>query len=92
MNKREFCKEFAEKTEMTAKQAEAQLDVMLGIIEKVFKACDKLVIKGFGTFKGKHRDARKAKNLATGKEITVPACIVPAFRPKKELKERLNSK
>lgn len=51
---------------------------------------DKVVIKGFGTFKvGAHR-ARKHRNPGTGDVIMTPDRLVPKFEPAASFREELN--
>lgn len=45
---------------------------------------------GFGTFTVRKRSARTGRNPQTGKEITIAAAKVPAFRAGKALKDAVN--
>ena len=90
MNKSEFIKELANKSDLTIKQASAACDAFLSIIKDAMKSGEKLSIAGFGSFEGKVRPARQAKNPATGETISLPETRVPAFKPAKLLKEELN--
>jgi integration host factor subunit beta len=47
-------------------------------------------IRGFGAFSVKKRNARNGRNPRTGEPITVQEKIVPFFKPRKEMRERLN--
>ena len=62
----------------------------ISIIKDAMKSGEKLRIAGFGSFEGKVRPARQAKNPATGETISLPESRVPAFKPAKLLKEELN--
>ena len=42
---------------------------------------------GFGNFEVRERAARKGRNPQTGKEITIAASKVPAFKAGKALKD-----
>jgi DNA-binding protein HU-beta len=42
---------------------------------------------GFGTFKVRAKAARVGRNPQTGKPISIPAKIVPVFRPGTRMKE-----
>ena len=46
-----------------------------------------VALVGFGTFTTAKREARKGRNPATGKEITIAAATLPKFRPGKALKD-----
>ena len=56
-------------------------------IQQALAGGDKVQIIGFGSFEVRDRKERKVISPATGKEITVPATKVPAFKPGKSLKE-----
>lgn len=45
---------------------------------------------GFGTFETRDRTERVGKNPQNGKEVTIPACKVPAFKAGKALKGAVN--
>lgn len=47
----------------------------------------RIEIRGFGVFKTKERNAKIARNPRTGKEIHIPARLVPIFKPSKILKQ-----
>jgi DNA-binding protein HU-beta len=56
-------------------------------MKEALKKGDKVEIRGFGTFLMKERAPRVARNPKTGEKVTVPAKLVPAFKPGKDLKE-----
>ena len=45
------------------------------------------MLGGLGTFKVSKRNERKGRNPQTGKDIVVPASMVPKFTPARALKE-----
>lgn len=92
VNKAELVKEIAEKTDMKKKDAEAVLAAVISSIQEDLVKGNKVQLIGFGTFEVRHRAARKGRNPQTGKEITIPATQVPAFKPGKALKEAVNNK
>jgi integration host factor subunit beta len=51
---------------------------------------DRVEFRGFGVFSTKRRRARAARNPRTGAQISVAQKRVPAFKPSKEMHERLN--
>ncbi|MEN6350949.1 MAG: HU family DNA-binding protein [Syntrophomonas sp.] len=87
MNKSELVKSLAEKAEITQKDAAKVLDATVETIQQALANGDKVQIIGFGSFEVRDRKERKVISPATGKEITVPATKVPAFKPGKSLKE-----
>ncbi len=65
------------------------------IMEKIGQALvdgDKVELRGFGSFKVKMRQARKARNPRTGEKVQVEAKWVPYFKASKDLKVRMNGK
>jgi nucleoid DNA-binding protein len=48
-----------------------------------------VVALGFGTFQCSQRKARTGRNPRSGKEINIPACSVPRFKPGNKLREAL---
>jgi integration host factor subunit beta len=51
---------------------------------------EKIEIRGFGSFKVKHRDGRRGRNPKSGEGIYIESKKVPFFKAGKELKERIN--
>jgi integration host factor subunit beta len=51
---------------------------------------DKIEIRGFGSFKVKHREGRRGRNPKSGESIYIESKKVPFFKAGKELKERIN--
>ena len=48
-------------------------------------------IRGFGTFKVRHRKARTARNPRTGAAVEVPPRRVPVFQPSRLFLGRMNA-
>lgn len=69
--------------------AEKVLNSFMNTIEKALKEGDKISLTGFGTFECTRRASRTGRNPRTGKEIEIPSCNVPKFRPGNKLKEAL---
>tara|TARA_B100000029_G_C17421187_1_gene904370 strand:+ start:816 stop:1118 length:303 start_codon:yes stop_codon:yes gene_type:complete len=66
------------------------IDIIFGEISEAMKNDMKYEIRGYGTFKTKHRKARMAKNPKTGEKISIPSKKIPAFKMSKYMKTRLN--
>jgi len=90
MNKSELAKAIAAKADLTQKQASVVLDSMIDIIQDTVASGDKLALIGFGTFETRKIAAKKARNPRTGETVAVPAKTVPAFKPGKSFKEKVN--
>ncbi len=90
MNKTELVDHIAHEADLTKVAAAAALDAVLSGITKALKANDEVRLVGFGSFSVKKREAGKARNPATGKEIDVAASNNARFKPGATLKAALN--
>lgn len=89
MTKAELIAAVAEEAGIKKSLAEKTLDAFIDTIAKAMKNGDKVALTGFGTFQCSQRKARTGRNPKTGKEINIPACSVPRFKPGNKLKEAL---
>ena len=89
MNKGELIDAVARNTgeskALSAKMIDETLDVIMGGVVTQ----DKVQITGFGTFEGRDRKARTARNPQTGAPVYVPATRVPAFKAGQGFKDRV---
>jgi DNA-binding protein HU-beta len=70
--------------------AEKVLNAFLDTIAEALKAKEgKITLTGFGTFSVVERAARMGRNPRTGKEIKIPSCKIPKFKPGNKLKEKI---
>ncbi len=70
--------------------------VALQIVQSVFDGITetllsegRIELRNFGVFEVKKRKPRKARNPRTGEGVDVPAKLVVAFRPGREMEERV---
>jgi integration host factor subunit beta len=54
------------------------------------KEGEKIELRGFGSFRIRHRGPRGGRNPKTGDKVQVPAKRIPYFKPGKDLREMLN--
>ncbi|MCL6626614.1 HU family DNA-binding protein [Alicyclobacillus kakegawensis] len=87
LNKMELINKVAERAELKKKDAEAAVNAVFDIIAEALKDGDKVQVIGFGTFETRERSARSGRNPQTGETISIPASVVPAFKPGNRLKE-----
>ena len=80
----------AEAADLTKKDAEIVLETVLSNIGEALRRGEKVELRGFGSFRLRHRDARRGRNPKTGSRVDVPPRSVPYFRPGKELKALIN--
>lgn len=90
MTKAELTEKVAQTAEISKKDAASAVNAVFDAITDVLVANEKLVILGFGTFETRKRAARMGRNPSTGEKLKIPATIVPAFKPSKVLKEKVN--
>lgn len=89
MNKTQLVDAIAKQTQATKTSVEEVLNATFETIKKAVKKGDDVTLVGFGTFTKSKRKARSGRNPQTGKEIKIPAMIVPRFRAGKEFKDAL---
>ena len=81
--------ELSEQYEMPKKQAEELVADFIDRMGGYLKKGKKLRIAGLGILQVRHRAARWGRNPATGERIRIKASKKVAFRPSKDLKERV---
>ena len=91
MNKNEFLRTIADKTESTIKDANAFYEEFVATVNEAMKADDKITLVGFGTFVARQKKASVRPNpQKPGETITVAACKVPALKFGKSFKDSIN--
>ena len=90
MNKAELITKMSEKSNLTKKDTEVALKAMMESVIEALENKEKVQLIGFGTFETRERAERKGRNPRTKEEMIIPASVVPAFKPGKEFKERVN--
>jgi integration host factor subunit beta len=68
---------------VTYLSAKVILDAMADALTKG----NRIEFRGFGSFALNYRAPRKGRNPSTGKPVSVPAKLVPHFKPAKKLRE-----
>ncbi|NOX20741.1 MAG: integration host factor subunit beta [Nitrospirae bacterium] len=92
MTRSELIEKVAEQIEgYTLKQTEIIVETFFDAIKDALSRGEKVELRGFGNFRLKKRQARKARNPKTGESVDVPEKSVIYFKPGKELRELLNS-
>ena len=92
MTKSVLIDKVAEKVEgLTRKQTEIIVETVFEGIKDALAKGEKTEIRGFGNFRLKTRNPRKARNPKTGESVDVPAKRVLHFKVGKELRELLNA-
>jgi DNA-binding protein HU-beta len=91
MNTKEFIKAFAEKLEVSQKEAAGLLEQTTGLLRDVVSEEKKLTIVNLGYFKVKKTRSRTAFIPALGLKALVPPRRVVQFNPADTLKGKLKN-
>ena len=93
MTKAELVDKIAEKKPgLTRKDVEAVVNTVLDSIKDALSNEDKVEIRGFGSFRIRHRRAKTGRNPKTGETVSVPLKKVPFFKAGKEMREMVDGK
>jgi DNA-binding protein HU-beta len=87
MNKTDLINAVADQTAMKKVDVEKAIKATMSAISTELGQHGTVTLVGFGTFTVSHRQQRKGRSPKTGAEITIPAKIVPKFKPGKALHE-----
>lgn len=90
MNKTELVAAVAEDAGISKKDAERAVNAFMNAVMDEVKGGGKVQLIGFGTFESVRRAERQGRNPQNGEAITVPAAVVPKFKPGKAFKDALN--
>jgi integration host factor subunit beta len=82
MTKAELVARVAAKMSLTEKQTEVIVDLFLNSITDA--------LRGFGSFRIRHRRPREGRNPKTGDSVSIAAKRVPFFKAGKNLREIVN--
>lgn len=91
MTKADLVEKVAVEADLTKKDAEQLVEIVLDSIIDSLNAGEKIELRGFGSFRVRERNSRKGRNPKTGDAVDIPAKRVAYFKPGKELKELINS-
>ena len=91
MTKSTLIEKISEKVDgLSKKQTEVVIETIFESIKETLSKGGKVEIRGFGNFRLRSRNARKARNPKTGEAVEVPPKKVPYFKVGKELREMVN--
>ena len=86
MTKADIIEIIADGTGITKVETEAILDAFIRAVSDTLKSGQSIEIRGFGSFKVKKKNARKARNPRTGEVVEVPAKFSPTFKYSRDFK------
>lgn len=90
MTKADFIEEVSAVSRLSKKSSEVVVNTFFESIVDSLQRQEKIELRGFGSFKLRHRRARVGRNPKTGARVEVPAKVVPYFKPGKDLRELVN--
>jgi DNA-binding protein HU-beta len=91
VTKSEFVDEVARAADMSKKDAEGAVDVVLSTLQKALQRGSEVSFTGFGKFHVAERGARQGKHPRTGEPIQIAASRVPRFSAGAKLKQAVNA-
>jgi integration host factor subunit beta len=92
MTKAELIERVAEQVQtLTKRQTEIIVNAVFNNIKDTLANGEKIEIRGFGSFRLRHRRSRDGRNPKTGAPVLVPAKRVPFFKAGKELKDLVDN-
>ena len=80
-----------EKLNLSRTSSHEVMEEFLEIIKKTIENGEDIMISGFGKFCVNEKQARKGRNPATDKEMTLPARRVVTFKCSGKLRDLINS-
>lgn len=86
MTKADIVDIVAEGTGLTKLETEAVIEGFFNSVIEALRNGNGIEIRGFGTYKVKHKNARYARNPKTGEKVYVPEHFVPVFKFSKDFK------
>lgn len=89
--KRDIYEPMASELGLTKKGAKEAVEYVFAKIAEYMADGEKVRIDNFGIFEVRDRAERKGRNPQTGKELTIKASKVPAFKAGKGLKDKVNA-
>jgi nucleoid DNA-binding protein len=89
MTKQQLVEQVAAAAGQSKTDVERLYEVLIEQVSGALAAGEKVEMRGFGIFEAKQTKARTGRNPSTGESIQIPAGRKAAFRPSKELKDRI---
>ena len=71
MTKAELVEKVADKIQLTKKQAETVVNILLNSITEALSEGDKVELRGFGSFRIRNRNPREGRNPKTGDTVQI---------------------
>jgi DNA-binding protein HU-beta len=92
MTKAEIVQEIVNKTGLEKVVVQATVEAFMETMKQSMTKGDNVYLRGFGTFLLKKRASKIGRNISKGTSVTIPAHMIPAFKPAKEFITEVKSK
>jgi DNA-binding protein HU-beta len=92
MTKAEIVNEIATKTGLDKVVVLAVVEATMENIKANMTKGENIYLRGFGTFLLQKRAKKLGRNITKGTSISIPAHVIPKFKPSKEFVEEVTSK
>ncbi len=92
MTKAEIVAEIVKKTGIEKVAVEATVEAIMESIKTSMSNGDNVYLRGFGTFLLKNRKEKTGRNITRNTSVTIPAHVIPAFKPSKEFAAEIKEK
>lgn len=90
MIKADLIDKIAKEMEISKQEAETGVNLFFQTIKEAIQNGEEIELRGFGSFRFRHRGARSGRNPRTGKPVQVPSKNILYFKPSKLLKNLIN--
>jgi integration host factor subunit beta len=90
VTKADLIEEISAVSRLSKKSSELVVNTFFESIVASLRRGEKIELRGFGSFKLRHRRARVGRNPKTGARVDVPPKVVPYFKPGKDLRDLVN--
>ena len=90
MNKSDLIEALAKETDLPVRKSEEIVSMVFDTMSDALITGDRIEIRGFASFMVKQYEGYTGRNPKTGELIGVPGKRLPAFKPGKELKEKVD--
>ncbi|MBN1272813.1 MAG: integration host factor subunit beta [Candidatus Aminicenantes bacterium] len=90
MIKADLVTKIAKEMDVSKQEAEAGVNLFFETIKEAILRGEEIELRGFGSFRFRHRGERSGRNPRTGTPVHVPSKKVLYFKPSKILKKLIN--
>lgn len=90
LTKADLVERVSRTADLHRRDAEEIVNVFLDSIIGSLRRGEKVELRGFGSFRLRHRKSRVGRNPKTGERVDVPPKMIPYFKVGKELKNLIN--